>query len=471
MKITLINPKSISDPFLPKEPKIPYGIAYVAAVLEKGGHQVLIWDRNVEPDSIEQVLKRNKPDIIGLSAMTGVCLLDGIEICQKAKSLWSEIPIVWGGYHSTLLPEQTLAEENIDYIVYGEGEYTMLDLVTAIEHGSAIEDVQGIYYKKGGEPVRTAPRPVIEDLDELPFPAWHLFDMGKYITKSILAGRTINLNTTRGCPFDCSFCCEPAFHKRKWRANGSQRVIQMLKHLKSEYKVERVAFRDSLFTANLKRVAEICDGLIEQKLNLEWYCPARVLDWDRELLKKMRRSGCTDFEFGVENGSPRLLKFINKGIILDQVYDSFQKCNEIGITPNINVIIGLPTETREDFDMTMALLDRLDHGPVGIMIYQPYPGSELMDYVIEHGLFVPPTTLRGWAKIDNPYAIEFPAMGELSKDMLWETARAVRGADERNLWRLAVRKVMQDPKKALRPRFIIASLKYCLRTLKRKILP
>ncbi len=447
MNILLINPSSTLSPFLPKTAKIPYGIAYIAAVLEKEGYNVSIWDRNVDQMDIKTVLKREQPDIIGFSVMTGHCILDAIEISQEAKAIYPDVSIVWGGYHPTLLPEQTLAEEYIDYVAYGEGEYTMLELVDSMRNNSPIEDVDGVYFKKGGKTVKTQPRSPIKDLDQLPFPAWHLFEIKKYIRHGTFNEREINLNTSRGCPFNCSFCCEPAFHKRRWRANSSRRVIEMVKHLKSEYGCNHIAFRDSLFTANLRRLEEICDALITEGLKMGWHCPARIMNWDKVLLKKMKQAGCTYLEFGVETGSPRLLKLLNKRITFDLVYQTFKKCNEIGITPRINLIIGLPTEKRKDLDMTLALLDRLNPSVAGISIFMPYPACELHDFVVRQDMFVSPATLRDWAKIDDPYAPEFPSFGEVAKDELWQIIQEVRNRNIRIARKQVVRRLLKNPTK------------------------
>ncbi len=467
MKITLVSPSSMLDPYVPTEPKILYGIAYIAAILEKEGYQVSIWDRNVNREDSGKVLNKLQPDIIGISVMTGRCILDAIELSQKVKTLYPEIPIIWGGYHPTLLPDQTLTEDYIDYIVYGEGEYTMLDLAKSIERNSPIEEVKGIYYKKGSKILATPLRPLIKDLDELPFPAWHLFDMKKYIDYEVLYGRFLNLNTSRGCPFNCSFCCEPAFHKRRWRANSSRRVVEMLKFVKSEYKIDHVVFRDSLFTANLKRLDEICDGLIENKLNLHWHCPNHIQNWDKDLLKKMRRAGCVRFEFGVESGSPRILKLVNKRFTLEEVYDTFKKCHDVGIIPEINLMGGMLTETKEDFNMTMELLNRLDYGRANFFVYAPYPGTELHNLAVSRGLFTPPSRLRGWAKIADPYTSEFPPLGEISKDVLWEVKLGIEKKNKAISRRNLIRSLVQNPKKMMSLHFALAVLNYALRKVKK----
>ena len=463
MKITLVNPLSTPDSSVSVNPHIPYGVAYIAAVLEKEGYQVSIWDRNVNREDIERFYQ---PDIIGLSVMTGPCISDAIEISQKAKAIYPEVSIVWGGVHPTILPEQTIVEEYIDYIVYGEGELTMLDLVKSIEHNFPIEEVKGIYYKNGDKILKTPPRPPIKNLDDLPFPAWHLFDMKRYINYS-LHGRAATLNTSRGCPFNCSFCSEPAFSKRRWRGHSSQRVIEMVEYMKSNFKVDYIIFRESMFLANRKRVEDFCDGLILKKLNMQWHCPARIQNWDKDLLKKMRQAGCVMFEFGVESGCPRILKILNKRITLEQVYDTFKKCNEVGIIPQINLMCGIPTETKEEFDMTIELLNRLNHGPIDLMAYVPYPGTELYNFAVSQGLFVPPSRLQDWALISDLHGFEF-SLGEVDKETLWKAKRETLKINETQWRKLAIRTLMQNPKTMMNLHFILGALKFVVEKSPRK---
>jgi len=453
MKVLLVNPSSSFNPYRPKMTKpplrIPYGLAYVGSALLHNDVNVSVWDRNAEPSDIKTTLKRQQPDVLGLSVLTGRAILDAINISEKAKEIYPDVPIVWGGYHSTLLPEQTLREPYIDYVVSGDGEYTMMELVRAIENGSPVKNVAGLYYKKHSKIKQTKPRPLIQNLDELPFPAWHLFKMEKYIHYTAFNERQINLNTSRGCPFNCAFCCEPIFHKRRWRYNSSHRVIAMIRFLKDNYKCDHITFRESLFVANIKRVEQICDRLIAEKLGIGWDCPARIMNWDRALLTKMKKSGCTSFEFGIETGSPRLLKLLNKQINLDQVEDTFRKCNEVGIIACMNLIVGLPTETRKDLEMTLSLINKLKHGIVAVFIFTPFPGTKLYDFVVEERMFVPPQTLRDWGEFNDKilHGESIKPFGEVSRRELTGITQRVRDKNARIVRKLILQKLLKNPGK------------------------
>lgn len=439
MKVLLINPRSMSDETFPeKEPKyvrpvvwLPYGLLYIASVLENAGHEVLIQDRNTDLRNIKDLLNKFWPDMIGISALTGPCLLDALDVSQSVKTYNPHIHVVWGGVHPTLLPLQTLNEWSVDFVVHGEGEYTLLDLVNTIEHNASIKKVKGISYKKHGKIHHTSSRRFIKNLDKLPLPAWHLLDMSRYINRDIRGRRWITMNTSRGCPYRCAFCYNEVFNKRLWRGLSAGKVIEQINYLQSEYGASHVNFLEDNFTINKKRLMQICDALIKERTDLEWECESRIGSLDRGLLLKMKRAGCMRIGFGVESGSPRILQLLMKGITVTQTIQTFNLCKEVGIYTDAYVMCGLPTETIDEFNMTLKLLRKLTYQHCDMMVYRPYPGTKLYDLCVKEGLFVPPNNMEGWAQISDQHSPRF-SVGQISEDMLWREIMKNRRA---NRWK------------------------------------
>jgi radical SAM superfamily enzyme YgiQ (UPF0313 family) len=439
MKVLLINPRSMSDATFPEKESqyvhpvvwLPYGLLYLASVLENAGHEVLIQDRNTDLRNIKDLLNKFSPEMIGISALTGPCLLDALDISRAAKTYNPHIHVVWGGVHPTLLPSETLYEWSVDFVVQGEGEYTLLDLVNTLGLDASINKVNGISYKKNGEIHYTSPRPVIKNLDELPLPAWHLLDMSRYINKDIRGRRWITMNTSRGCPYRCAFCYNEVFSKQNWRGLSAGRVIEQINYLQSEYGASHVNFLEDNFTVNKKRLVDICEALIKERTDLEWECESRIGSLDKDLLLKMKRSGCMRIGFGVESGSPKILQLLMKDITVTQSIQTFNLCKEVGIYADAYIMCGLPTETTDEFKMTLNLLRKLTYQHCDMMVFRPYPGTKLHDLCVKEGLFVPPNNMEGWAHISDQHSPRF-SVGQIPEDILWREIMKNRRA---NRWK------------------------------------
>lgn len=366
----------------------PNGLLYIAAVLERNGHDVQVFDGNVDNRKPADFLDFS-PQLIGFTVASGPMINDAIALSKEFKELMPQTRIIWGGTHPSTLPEQTLDEEYIDYVAVGPGEYTMLELARHLETRTGFPDeVRGLVFKRDGNIVRNEPRSFIADLDELPDPAWHLVNVNSYWE--------ISLNTSRGCPFSCTYCYNPAFH-HGYRADFSvERIIKQIKHLQHNYGVKHFKFFEDNFTFNRKRLREFCDEVIKQKLKFEWDCEARA-DLNEDEIKLMARAGCVSVGLGVETGSTRLLKFLKKGMNLKQMEKAFWFFVKHNITPRLYIMHGLPTETIEDFVETHRMLARLDHPPYIYMHFVPYPGSALSEYCNESGLIQVPQCLADWS--------------------------------------------------------------------------
>ncbi len=387
MRVLLVSPSTVvHNPLVKTYATFPNGILYIAAVLEKHGHDVQVYDGNIDHRQPGDFISF-KPDIIGFSVLTGPNMDAAIAQSKKFKEIMPGVKIVWGNVHASVLSTQTLIEPYIDYVVIGAGEYTLLELIEHLEKGDELGDIKGLGYKENGRIIINESRPFIEDLDELPDPAWHLVDASKYWG--------ITLNTSRGCPFSCTFCYNTAFHKKYRGDLSAERIVAQIRHLRKRYGIKFIRFFEDHFTYNRTRLRQFCQLLIDQKLKIEWDCDCRA-DLDEEEIALMARSGCVSVALGVESGSPRMLKFLKKGTTVAEMEKAFWLFVKNKIIPRVNIMVGLPTETSEDFRLSQELLERLDSPPNLYNRYVPYPGTTLFDYCIANGLITSPQKLADW---------------------------------------------------------------------------
>lgn len=408
MNILLINPPTGIQEGFPNAVAVPYGLLFIASVLERAGHKVKIYDENVDARSIEELISFN-PAVVGFSVLTGTSILRAVQLSQNIKQTNPKIKIVWGGVHPSLLPEQTIQEDHIDYIVIGEGEETILDLIQYIENPSIpLERIQGLCYKKDGKIIKQDRTEFINDLEEeLPDPAWHLIDIKKYIRLDKASNLyRINLCTSRGCPYNCAFCYNQAFNKnRRYAAFSAERVLREIKYFKENHDVGLFRFWEDNFTVDRRRLRDFCRLLLDNNLNIKWSCESKP-DLKDEDLELMANSGCNEIGFGIESGSPKILKFIQKGINLEKVEHICNKCIEVGIKARLYIMVGIPTETIEDFKLTLSLIKRLNYFGIEYMFYRPYPGTQLYEYSVNKGLFTPPQSVSEWANFSELYTVD-----------------------------------------------------------------
>jgi radical SAM superfamily enzyme YgiQ (UPF0313 family) len=378
MDVLLINPPWSGSPGYPT-----LGLAYIASVLEKNNFSVGILDMVVEPKSdgeLEKFLLGAKPTVIGVTAMTPQAN-DAFKLTSFIKKIWKDSLIVLGGPHATATPESCLGN-SIDMVCIGEGEYTMLDIARYAREGGSLRDIKGIAFKQDGKAVFAEQRELIKDLDELPFPARHLLPITKYTFMQKRADTDFKKSTTmitsRGCPYGCIYCNKKIFGY-KFRARSAKNVVDEMEHLVEKYKVEAIFFEDDTFTLNKKRVAAICDEILDRKLEIEWTSQARVNTITRDLIFKMKKAGARWIEFGVESGSQRVLEILKKKITVQQVRDAFAWSKEAGIKRYAFFMLGIPGETREDIGQTIKLIEEIEPDELQLSILTPYPGTEVWD--------------------------------------------------------------------------------------------
>jgi anaerobic magnesium-protoporphyrin IX monomethyl ester cyclase len=378
MKILLINPPAGSIYFMLRLKTPPLGLAYVAAVLKQAGHQVKMIDLNVESKDY-QTLPYSNFDLVGISVDTTryPMALKIAEAVKKHKRM-----VVAGGQHVTFFDSETLSTGLFDFVVRGEGEYTMRDLVEHIEEGNSFQEVKGISFLSDGELIRTPSRPLIQDLDSLPYPARELLPLQSYTIT--LKGRFMTpALTSRGCPFNCDFCSASQFFGRKWRTRSIQNVMEEIELLYEEYGYNAIAFFDDHFTLNQNRMVEFCEKILKNNWDLYWWAFSRVdsVVKDEELVKLMARAGLKQVFIGFESGNQEVLDGYGKDLSVDNAFKAMEILNKYKISVWASFVIGALNETKKMIKQTIKFANRLNPQYIQFGILTPYPGTALFEKV------------------------------------------------------------------------------------------
>src|SRR3989344_5163144 len=359
----------------------PLGLAYIAAVLEKAGNEVRIFDGGIyDGNELDKNIREFKPNIVGIS-ITTLTFTESLECARLIKGIDKNIFIVAGGPHISISPNESIKYDEFDIGIIGEGEYAMLDMIHLAQGKIKKNEIKGVIYKENGIIARTADRPYLKSLDELPFPARHLLpDLKLYKQTPFKNSRLpqTSMITSRGCPYNCTFCSEYPF-KRIYRTHSSDYVIKEIKHLIEKYGIKEVAFQDDVFTLDKKRVHEICDRIINEKIDITWSCWARVNIVDEELLTKMKKAGCIAISYGIEASDDEELKYVNKGVTMEQIKNAIVLTSRVGIYNVGHFVIGYPNDTKEKIlnRAKFAMSLPLDAATFSCLI--PFPGSKIYE--------------------------------------------------------------------------------------------
>lgn len=382
MNITLIQPFTGGVDIEP-----PHSLACIAAVLDQAGHRVRLIDLQIceVHKQWEAILNAETVELVGITAMTSQ-VKQAHDVAERVKTIMPDIPVIIGGVHATLLPEQTLQEfQAFDINVIGEGEETIVELVSRLEHKEPLTDVSGIAYRSNGEVIITQPRPRIRELDSLPNHHKY-YDFNFYLNNNSfeVTDRSISLIVSRGCPYSCRFCATKSFWTRKYMCKSTEGVINEIRYVMKRG-AEYMKFRDSTFTINEKWIHEFCDKILKEKLRFKWAVNARVNQIDHELLRHMKKAGLDTVCFGVESGSQKMLDFYGKGITLEQTEKAFEICRKLRIRTGAYYMLGALPETREEMELTYQFAKKLKATYSWAFLFMPLPGSELYQYYIDQG--------------------------------------------------------------------------------------
>ncbi|MFQ6080460.1 MAG: B12-binding domain-containing radical SAM protein [Candidatus Bathyarchaeia archaeon] len=375
-------------------PSLPLGLLYIAAVLERDGVDVEVIDNYLLDLSTEELvnkIKRGNPALLGFSVMT-FTYPESRRNMTRLKEEMPEVPIVVGGPHATLFPEELIKEPFIDIVVRGEGEQTTREIVQALNDDNtfsrdALKLVDGITFKDEGKVFWNKDRAFIKDLDGLPFPARHLVDMKKYpreVPFYLPNVRPVDVMcSSRGCPFACAFCSSEIIWKRSYRFRSAKNTADEIEHLIEDYDSKGIYFREDNFTLNNKRVVELCKEIKRRRLDFEWICESRVDLITDDVLKEMTSAGCRAIWFGFESGSQKTLDYIKKGFTLSDAERAVKLCKKHGLTVGGLFMLGLPNETREDILETLDFMVKLDVDRLMAQHYVGIPVSEIYSEVLE----------------------------------------------------------------------------------------
>jgi len=368
----------------------PLGLAYIAAVLEKAGHKVKIIDTPTLEMNVDQWLvevKSWKPDIVGLSLLTPTAPR-GYRAIKILKSIMPDVPVVVGGIHPTFMYEEAL-DNGADVVVRGEGEYTMLELVNAIEkYGLNVEVLKGIrglaFRSRDGRTIVTPERPP-PDITRLPWPARHLLPMDKYTLfgKPI---RIIHILASRGCPYGCMYCSTSYFFGRRIRLRPAKDVADEIEYAVSKYKAKHVIFADDDIVVGRKFFYELIPELKRRGVDVTFACGSRVDHMTKEYMRFLYENGCQALYFGVESASQETLNRIGKKITLEHVERVFRWKKELGGFAAASFILGFPWETIDDMKRTVEFAIKIDPDYAQFTVLTPYPGTPLFHYAKKHGL-------------------------------------------------------------------------------------
>ncbi|MBM3155799.1 MAG: B12-binding domain-containing radical SAM protein [Chloroflexi bacterium] len=403
MDVVLIQPRLRFNRTPSRRASMPLGLMSVATPLDVAGYKVRIIDQRTEADWEKALLSelKAKPICVGVTAMTGPQIRWALKASEIVKRN-SDVPVVWGGVHASLLPQQTLKNPYVDIVVQGEGEETFFELVSALGHKQAQDKVKGIWYKDGSEIKQTEPRPLIDLNKQAPL-SYHLIDLKSHMM-SMLGIDTAPFETSRGCPYNCAFCYNTAFGARRWRGLSAEETVSRIKRLVNDYGIRAVAFSDDNFFTDPNRAYQIFEGMIKQNLGIAWGKGDIRLDLlskiDDDFLSLIERSGCLSLVIGIESGSQRIADVLRKDIDVSEIVPVNRRLAKYKMRPRYLFLVGTPGESETDLAKTTNLMLRLiEDNPkatVGVQIINPYPGTELFDLCLGNGLKAP-QNLEEWA--------------------------------------------------------------------------
>jgi anaerobic magnesium-protoporphyrin IX monomethyl ester cyclase len=475
MKTLLINPPQTFFPGsdLPSG-NLPLGLLYIAAVLEKAGYDVEVLDAfqtdlpfrkigyvtevGMPYDRIGDEIRRRKPDIVGIANPFTCQVEHSIKVADIVNEIDPSVLLVVGGPHVSVMPTDFLEEaKNIDIAVIGEGEYAMRDIAKFFEGKKKITDIQGIAHRKDGKVVLNAPRPFLKDLDELPYPAYHLVDMEQYLNPKKVEyrsfqDRALSMITSRGCPFDCSFCSVRLHMGNMFRAHSVDYVVDHLELVVDKYRVKTIYFEDDNLTLDLKRFESICDKIIERDLRFGWETPngVRADRLNLDLLKKMKKSGCQSVFVGVESGDQYVLdNIIDKSLKLVDVVKFAKNCKKIGLKTGAFYIIGFPGEKKENMkntvDFALMLKRKYDVG-MHLLFATPSYGTRLYKECKEKGYIREKLTPRAFAEVRQNWGLPLIETEDFTAMEIKEIAMKAM----RDYKRQTIINYIKNPKKTLK---------------------
>ncbi len=379
------------------DPQSPLAIMALCPEIEARGFEPVLIDMRVEPAWKQEIARHLGEALwVGISSMSGPQLHFALEMASYVRASDPDVPIVWGGMHPTLFPEQTAAHPLVDIVARATADETVGDLCACLAEGGVLSKVAGICFTdQAGKIVVTAERGEF-DMRKVRIPPWHRIELDRYTA--------ISVETARGCPHRCAFCYNVGANRRKWHTKPAPLIMEELTMLRKKYGISNISMVDDNFFTNFERAGKLAQMMVDADLGIRWSTTCRagyLARWDDDYIELLKRSGVFVLFAGIESGSPRILEHIQKDTKVEEIERAAKRANQHQLRMSTTYIVGFPTETIEDWHLTFGLMDRLRaiHPDIfidDIFVYAPYPGTALFDESIRHG-FTPPTDLEGWS--------------------------------------------------------------------------
>lgn len=398
-KVLLYNPRAVFF-------DMPLALLAIGSVLDRKKYEVIIVDARIEEDPLA-IIEKHLPDTLcfGVTALTGSPLKDALGVSREIKKRAPHVPVVWGGWHVSLFPEQTLADESsIDVTVQGQGEQTFLELVNAFDTGSGLEEISGICYRMADGAVKRNPARAIIPMDTFQDVDYSLIDVEKYFQKK--GRRQLDYISSTGCHFRCSFCADPFVFQRKWTSVSPGKMLDKIEALYRKYGFTDLNLQDETYFTFKDRVVEIAQGFIDRGIRISWAATmradqgARMSEEDFECCAK---SGLRRVLIGVESGSQAMMDWLRKDIKMEQVYLCAERCKRYKIAVIFPFIVGFPGESRRSVDDSVRMILELNQMhpdfQTPVFYFKPYPGSTITSDVEKMGYKLP-ATIQEWSDFD-----------------------------------------------------------------------
>lgn len=375
----------VYPPYLSKYKNPPLGLAYLGSYLESNGYPVNIIDMDpmeYKLSDLEFYIRNERPRVVGISFMTNQ-FGSAIEISKIIKKIDSNIKVVMGGNHASSLSEELAEYDSVDFVVVGEGEITTLELIRSFDtKHNDFSKIKGLVYKNGNSIFRTPPRPLIENLDTIPFPLWRDFPINKYDEMILGTDEELpafSIMATRGCPSKCAFCSSHVVFTRRSRKRTAKNIFDEMVFLNKNYGAKHFNFLDDTFTIDQNLVKDFCDLIIESKFGFKWIANARVNTVTLNLLKLMKSAGCLNINFGVESGDPGVRKNIHKGVTSEQIENAHMWAREVGMKVFSYFMVGNRGENWDSINKTIELAKKLKTDHPSCSIATPFPGTPMQE--------------------------------------------------------------------------------------------
>ncbi len=434
MKAYLINPPAADGVNIVREGRCmqrqgawtavwaPISLALIASLLEKEGWEVKISDcivENISHDGLEELVAGFKPDIAVINAVTPAIKSD-LSTCRNIKKGWPSTITAAIGIHPSSLPEECLRmEPGLDFVIRGEPEITVKELAAVVADGKKqnnISGVNGLSYLRDGQLVNESARPGLENLDTLPFPAWHLIKRDRYILP-FTDKPFLLIATSRGCPYSCRFCADNAYYGKKLRTRSAKNIVDELSWVKNKFGISEFLFWSESFTINKAFAISVIEEIKRRNLNVSWVCNSRVDNVDAQMLRGLKEAGCWMIGYGIESGNQSLLDKMGKGVRLEQIRAAVIESKKAGLEVTGHCVLGYPGETVETIKETIQLTLDLPFNFVQFYCSVPFPGSQLYEEAKQNCWIIN----DDWAFFEQNYSVMDTPQLSAEEVMKWRS--------------------------------------------------